>query len=271
MRRNIPLPAKTGNQANIEGNSEYFLQVSDLSKSYGAVQALKEISLNMRRGETIALLGDNGAGKSTFVKILSGVIRPSTGTITINGRKTDLMSPNAARSHGIETVYQDLGLCDNLTVAENIFLGREEIIGWGPFSFLARRRMRAKTRETLSRLSIGMPSLDHNVASLSGGQRQAVALARTSLWQSSLILLDEPTAALGVQETAKAMSAITQLQKNGVAIILVTHNMPIAMKVSDRIVVLRQGVKVGDTRTDQLKSDDVVALITGARDQCIGT
>ncbi|MBO9127901.1 MULTISPECIES: ATP-binding cassette domain-containing protein [unclassified Rhizobium] len=249
--------------------NEFLLRVTDLSKSYGAVQALQGVSFNMRAGETIALVGDNGAGKSTLVKLLSGVLRPTSGSIDLNGSTVDLTSPDVARSNGIETVYQDLGLCNNLTVAENIFLGREEIVGWGPFSFLARARMRQKAKQALDGLSINVPSPDQNVTGLSGGQRQAVSIARTRLWKSTLVMLDEPTAALGVQETAKAMEAVRRLQKAGVAIILITHSMPMAKEMSDRVVVLRRGKKVGDVRTDSVSGDEIVSLITGAREQQI--
>lgn len=249
--------------------NDLFLRVNDLCKSYGAVQALQGVSFTMRAGETIALVGDNGAGKSTLVKLLSGVVRPTSGTIEIMGRPVELTSPDVARAAGIETVYQDLGLCNNLTVAENIFLGREEIVGWGPFSYLARGRMRERAKEALAGLSINIPSPDQNVSGLSGGQRQAVSIARSRLWKSSLVMLDEPTAALGVQETAKAMEAVRQLQKNGVAIILITHSMPMAKEMSDRVIVLRRGRKVGDVRTEAVSGDDIVSLITGARDQYI--
>ena len=249
--------------------NEFLLRVNNLSKSYGAVQALQGVSFTMRPGETIALVGDNGAGKSTLVKLLSGVIRPTSGTIELDGQSIDLVSPDVARIHGIETVYQDLGLCNNLTVAENIFLGREEVIGWGPFSFLARGRMREKAKQALAGLSINVPSPDQNVTGLSGGQRQAVSIARSRLWKSALVMLDEPTAALGVQETAKAMEAVRQLQSNGVAIILITHSMPMAKEMSDRVIVLRRGRKVGDVRTASVSGDDIVSLITGAREQFI--
>ncbi len=249
--------------------NEYLLQVTDLGKTYGAVQALQDVSFQMRRGETIALVGDNGAGKSTLVKLLSGVIHPTTGSIELNGKAVELTSPDVARDNGIETVYQDLGLCNNLTVAENIFLGREEVVGWGPFSYLARGSMRRKAKQALEGLSINIPQPDQNVTGLSGGQRQAVSIARTRLWESTLVMLDEPTAALGVQETARAMEAVRQLQKNGVAIILITHSMPMAKEMSDRVLVLRRGKKVGDVRTDSVSGDDIVSLITGAREQQI--
>lgn len=245
------------------------LQAAGIRKNYGAVEALRGVDLTIREGETIALVGDNGAGKSTLVKILSGAVRPTSGTIRFKSNEVAITSTDVARSLGIETVYQDLGLCNNLNVAENIFLGREEVWGLGPFNFLNKKAMRDKAANALSGLSINTPHANANVARLSGGQRQAVAIARTKLWRSGLVLLDEPTAALGVQETKRAMDAVRQLQAEGVAIILITHNMPMVKEMSQRVVVLRQGTKVGDIPTSAASGDDIVSLITGARQQWI--
>jgi ABC-type sugar transport system ATPase subunit len=245
------------------------LEATGIKKNYGAVQALRGVDLTLRKGETIALVGDNGAGKSTLVKILSGAVRPSSGTIKVNGNEVAISSTDVARSLGIETVYQDLGLCNNLNVAENIFLGREEIRRLGPFNFLNKKAMKDKAEAALSGLSINKPHANANVAGLSGGQRQAVAIARTKLWHSGIVLLDEPTAALGVQETKRAMDAVRQLQAEGVSIILITHNMPMVKEMSQRVVVLRQGTKVGDIPTSEASGDDIVSLITGARQQWI--
>lgn len=246
------------------------LETRDLRKSYGAVQALRGIDFSIRDGETIALVGDNGAGKSTLVKILSGIVVPSAGEILHQGRRVDLASPDAARRLGIETVYQDLGLCHNLTVAENVFLGREQTFGIGPLRFLAKRAMRAATATALDGLSVNVPRPDASVVRLSGGQRQAVALARARLWEQTLVLLDEPTAALGVQEARRAMDAVHHMQERGVAVVLITHNMPMAMAMSHRVVVLRHGRKVGDVATASLGGpDDIVALITGSREERI--
>ncbi|MGQ9368325.1 ATP-binding cassette domain-containing protein [Azospirillum sp. ST 5-10] len=245
--------------------SHVLLEAKGIRKSYGAVQALRGIDLKIRRGETIALVGDNGAGKSTLVKILSGAVQPTKGDIAFDGRQVRMSSTDVARSLGIETVYQDLGLCNNMNVAENIFLGRERRRRLGFLNLLDKRAMRREAEAALKGLSINAPHPDANVAGLSGGQRQAVALARTKLWHSSLVLLDEPTAALGVQETKRAMDAVRKLQDEGVAIVLITHSMPMVMEMSQRVVVLRHGHKVGDVPTASLCGDDVVALITGAR------
>ncbi|WP_299655278.1 ATP-binding cassette domain-containing protein [uncultured Jannaschia sp.] len=251
------------------GSSVPLLRLKALKKSYGAVHALRGVDLDVGRGETVALVGDNGAGKSTLVKLISGAIQPTSGEMEFDGKPMRFASTDAARAHGIETVYQDLGLCNNLTVAENVFLGREHTVGRGPFRFLAKREMRRRTAEALQGLTINVPSASASVAGLSGGQRQAVSLARTKLWSSSLVLLDEPTAALGVQETKRAMEAVRHLQADGVSIVLITHQMPMALEMANRVVVLRQGTKVGDLPIADVTGDDLVALITGARDRHI--
>lgn len=245
--------------------SSTLLLARGIRKSYGAVQALRGVDFRIAAGETVALVGDNGAGKSTFVKILSGAVTPTEGDITFEGRPVTIGSTDAARALGVETVYQDLGLCDNLDVASNIFLGRERTWGIGPLRFLDKRAMREASARALEDLSVNVPRPDAKVTGLSGGQRQAVALARTKLWTSRLVMLDEPTAALGVQETKRAMDAVRRLQRDGVAVILITHNMPLVMEMSDRVVVLRHGQKVGDVPTRLLAhGDEVVSLITGA-------
>ena len=246
------------------------LQTRGIRKSYGAVEALRGIDLGIARGETIALVGDNGAGKSTLVKILSGTMPPSAGEILCDGQRVDLASTTVARRLGIETVYQDLGLCHNLSVADNIFLGRELTWGVGPVRFLRKRAMRAAAIAALQDLSVNVPRPEASVLRLSGGQRQAVALARARLWEQNLVLLDEPTAALGVQEAQRAMDAVRRMQAQGLAVVLITHNMPIAMAMSHRVVVLRHGRKVGDVPTAALAgADDIVALITGTREERI--
>lgn len=245
------------------------LEAKGIKKHFGAVEALRGVDIRISRGETVALLGDNGAGKSTLVKILSGVLQPSEGRIEFGGKPVRISSPDVARDLGIETVYQDLGLCDNLTVAANIFLGRETTWGSGPLGFLAGRAMNRATRTALSGLSINVPRADGTVARLSGGQRQAIALARAQLWERELVLLDEPTAALGVQESRRAMGVIREMQKTGLSMVIISHNMPLVLELADRVVVLRHGKKVGDVSNSRLKPEDVVALITGALDEWI--
>ena len=241
-----------------------------LRKTYGAVEALRRVDIAIGDSETVALVGDNGAGKSTLVKILSGATLPTSGELRFRDRHVAFTSTDIARGLGIETVYQDLGLCDNMTVAENIFLGREMVRGFGPFVVLAKRAMRKRTAEALKDLSVNLPPAHASVRTLSGGQRQAVALARARLWERSLVLLDEPTAALGVQETKRAMDGVRRIRAEGASVLLVTHNMPMAMEMSDRVIVLRRGEKVGDVPTSMLRSaDDVVSLITGSREAWI--
>ncbi len=259
------MSARTGGS----GSGEPLLAAEGITKSFGAVQALRGIDFTIRRGETIALLGDNGAGKSTFVNVLSGVHRPTSGTIRVDGRPVEIASPSVARDLGVETVYQDLGLCENLTVAENIFLGRETRRGPRWLGILSKRAMIGAAEEAMRGLSINVPRADGPVASLSGGQRQAIALARARLWERRLLLLDEPTAALGVQESARAVEAIRAMKQHGLGIVLISHNIPLALDLADRVVVLRHGTKVGDVARRSLAPQDVVALITGARESWI--
>lgn len=247
----------------------FLLRATGIRKTYGAVQALRGVDFHISRGETVALVGDNGAGKSTLVKILSGATRPTAGTIAFDGRDVSLDSTDAARDLGIETVYQDLGLCSNLSVAENIYLGRELTRGVPPFRWLAKREMHRRAAHVLKDLSINVPHTSANVAGLSGGQRQAVALARARLWERAMILLDEPTAALGVQETKRAMDSVRQIRSEGTAVVLITHSMPMVMEMSDRVVVMRRGEKVGDVPTAKLNADAVVSLITGGTEHWI--
>ncbi|KAA9153959.1 sugar ABC transporter ATP-binding protein [Amycolatopsis acidicola] len=241
------------------------LKASGIAKHYGAVRALSDVDFEIRPGELVGLVGDNGAGKSTFVKALAGAVQPTSGTFELDGKPIRLASPQDAREAGIETVYQDLGLCDNLTVAENIYLGREPTRGWGPWRRVDRRRMGAEVREVLGTLSINMPDPGAQVTALSGGQRQAVALSRCKLWQRRLVLLDEPTAALGVQESARVVETIRELSAAGAAIVLISHDIPMVLALTDRIVVLRKGSKAADVPTADVGEHDVVALITGAK------
>ena len=250
-------------------SNELLLEGSGLKKSYGAVEALRGVDFAIARSETIAVVGDNGAGKSTLVKILSGAAQPTSGCIKFKGSAVAFHSTDEPRSLGIETVYQDLGLCNNLTVAENVYLGREITWRLGPFAFLAKQAMRRRSDEVLRDLSINAPRAGTNVAGLSGGQRQAVALARARLWERTLVLLDEPTAALGVQETRKAMDSVRMIQAEGTSVVLITHNIPMVMEMSHRIVVLRGGRKVGDVPTSEVTAEAIVSLITGARDAWI--
>jgi D-xylose transport system ATP-binding protein len=240
--------------------------VRGLTKRFGSVQALAGVNLDIRAGSILALLGDNGAGKSTLVKTIAGVHQPDGGEILWEGRPTQIASPRAASALGIETVYQDLALCDNLNVVQNIFLGRERRLAGPPFvgRFLDTRRMRREAETVVAQLGTQLPSLDAQIGVLSGGQRQAVAVARAVIWGSRLVMLDEPTAALGVQQTAQVHNLIGRLRDNGIAVILITHNLVDAFAIADRMVVLRQGGNAAEIDPKTSTPDEVVGAITGS-------
>ena len=243
------------------------LEVRNAEKRFGAVQALRRVSLSAYRGEVLALLGDNGAGKSTLVKCVSGVYALDGGEILLDGEATAIHSPAAARRAGIETVYQDLALFDNLTPAQNFYCGREIAFpSWLPrgLRLLSGRRMDREAAQVLDQLRVRLPSLDAPVALMSGGQRQAISVARAAVFARKVVILDEPTAALGVRESRKVLDLIAQLREVGHAIILITHNMEHVVELADRAIVLRQGRKVGELKPDRANQKDLVALIVGA-------
>ena len=223
--------------------------------------------LVLRAGEVLGLVGDNGAGKSTLVNVVAGAIAPSAGTIKVDGKERVFHTPHEARAAGIETVYQNLSLIPTLNIAENVYLGRETF-GNGSIRRLARLmdkgRMQRDVQKGLTELGLALPSPRTKVAALSGGQRQLVAIARAILWGSHIVLLDEPTAALGVHQTEVVLSFIETLRHHGVAVVLISHNMEQVLRVCDRIVVLRLGRNVADVRKNEVSATDVVALITGA-------
>lgn len=240
------------------------LSFRGMTKRFGGVVAVNNVDLDLASGEVLALVGDNGAGKSTFTQMASGVHRADEGSIYLNGVKQNITSPEDARAIGIETIYQDLALCDNLTAADNIFLGRE--IGKKRFGFipgLDLPEMRARARAVLEDLHVTIPDLDAPVHQLSGGQRQAVAIARAVYWQARIMLMDEPTAALGVPEQRKVMDLIRTLKSRNVPVILISHNMQDVFEVSDRIFVLRRGVKAGEFVTAETDIKEVVQTMIG--------
>jgi ABC-type sugar transport system ATPase subunit len=247
-------------------SGQFVLEVRNATKRFGAVTALDGVSLDVGRGEVLALLGDNGAGKSTLIKAISGVHRLDAGSIKIDG--VDITSANAmsARAHGIETVYQDLALFDNLDPAANFFAGRE-IAGpsWLPrgLRVLRRREMADRTRDLIDRLEVNLPDQDASVALMSGGQRQAVAVARAAAFSSKVVILDEPTAALGLRESARVLDLIRRLKHDGVAVILISHSMDHVMEVADRAIVLRRGRQVGETLPTSENQAQLVAWIVG--------
>jgi D-xylose transport system ATP-binding protein len=243
------------------------LSVRHARKSFGAVHALKDVSLAAYRGEVLALLGDNGAGKSTLVKCISGIHRLDDGEILLDGEAADLSTPAAARRAGIETVYQDLALFDNLTPAQNFFCGREIASPqWLPHAlrFLNSGTMDREAATIIDRLKVKLPKFDAPVALMSGGQRQAIAVARATVFARKLVILDEPTAALGVRESRKVLDLISQLRTEGNAVILITHNMEHVVELADRAVVLRQGRKVGEVKPTRDNKQEIVSLIVGA-------
>jgi D-xylose transport system ATP-binding protein len=242
------------------------LAVRHATRRFGAVTALDDVSLEVAAGEVLALLGDNGAGKSTLIKCVSGVLRLHSGTIEIDGRPASISSPAAARSSGIETVYQDLALFDNLSPIDNFFAGRE-LAGprWLPHGLRVLRRgeMKSTTGEVVRRLQVTLPDLDGVVGLLSGGQRQAVAVARAATFASRLVILDEPTAALGVRESRQVLDMILRLRDEGKGVIVISHAMDHVIEVADRAIVLRRGRKVGELVPSEETHRDIVALIVG--------
>lgn len=243
------------------------LSVRNASKRFGAIEALRNVQLDVWRGEILALLGDNGAGKSTLVKCISGVHALDEGEILMDGRPVEMSSPAAARRAGIETVYQDLALFDNLSPAENFFCGREIARpAWlpRPLRFLDARAMNREAAQVIERLKVRLPHFDAPVARMSGGQRQAIAVARATVFARGVVLLDEPTAALGLRESRKVLDLMLQLKAEGNAVILITHNMEHVLELADRAVVLRQGRKVGELKPEEGNKKDLVAMIVGA-------
>ena len=243
------------------------LVVRNAHKRFGAVHAVKDVSFSAFRGEVVALLGDNGAGKSTLVKCISGVYALDEGEILLDGVTTVLQSPASARRAGIETVYQDLALFDNLTPAQNFYCGREIAFPtWLPLGLrlLKNHAMDREAAAVLDRLKVKLPRFDAHVAIMSGGQRQAIAVARATVFARKLVILDEPTAALGVRESRRVLELIVRLRAEGNAVILITHNMEHVVELADRAVVLRQGRKVGELKPDRSNRQELVSMIVGA-------
>ncbi|MFZ0217365.1 MAG: ATP-binding cassette domain-containing protein [Candidatus Dormiibacterota bacterium] len=246
--------------------SEWRLQARGMTKRYGSVTALRGVDLELRSNEILALMGDNGAGKSTLVKILSGALSPDSGQLLMDGRPVSFSSPMDARHHGIETVYQDLALSPALDVASNLFLSRElrrrDPLGW-ILRMVDRPEMERRAREALSSLKVGLPSLHTPVEKLSGGQRQSVAVARAVAWGQRVVIMDEPTAALGVTETEMVLDLIRRVKERGVPVIVISHNLPEVFTVADRIQVMRLGERAGIVEPGNGTQDDVVRLMTG--------
>ena len=240
------------------------LEVRNLSKHFGAVRALNDFSMVVRPGEVVALAGDNGAGKTTLIKAISGVFQPTGGEILLRGEPVTFATPHEAREKGIETIYQDLALADNLSIGANIFLGREPMRkAFGFLPVLDRKAMAVAAKQTMGRLDFHVSRLDAPVSNFSGGQRQAVAIGRAVYWDAQILIMDEPTAALGVPEQRKVISLIHQLKAQGRGVIFISHNLLDIFAVSDRIVVLRRGVQAGERKISETNHDEVVKLMVG--------
>ena len=240
------------------------LSLRGVTKTFGAVHALSGIDLDVAEGEVVAIVGDNGAGKTTLVKVLAGVHKPDAGAILFHDEPVEIADPSAAIQLGIATVFQDLALCENLNVVENLFLGRE----LGPMR-LDEVAMETRSWELLHQLSARIPTVRIPIASLSGGQRQTVAIARSLLGEPKVIILDEPTAALGVAQTAEVLDLIERLRERGLAVIMISHNMEDVRAVADRVVVLRLGRNNGEFDVEGVSSEQIVAAITGASDNAV--
>ena len=239
------------------------LEVRNVSKSFGAIHAVNDISWSIEPGEVVGLMGDNGAGKSTLVKLIAGNFPPTDGEVLVDGEVCHFHKPIQARAKGIEVVYQDLALADNLTAAQNVFLGRELNKGFWPFQVLNKQAMIDRSAQLFDELKSETRPRDL-VRKMSGGQRQAVAIARTRLSNAKLVLMDEPTAAISVRQVAEVLELIRRLKHQGVAVILISHRMPDVFAVSDRIIVMRRGTKVADKATTSTSPEEITGLITGA-------
>jgi ABC-type sugar transport system ATPase subunit len=240
-----------------------FMQLRGVCKRFGGVEALRDVDLEIHSGEVLGLLGDNGAGKTTLVKVISGVHQPNSGSIVCEGREVSISGPKVAHELGIETVFQDLAMVPNLGVTDNFYIGREITTTLVPklIKVLRNKAMHADARATLDRLHIHIPSLKVSVDSLSGGQRQAVAIARAIRWKANLVILDEPTAALSVPEQDKVLELTRSLASEGVAVLYITHNMSDVLQVTDRIAVMYRGKKAGELVTSTTNQKEIVEMI----------
>lgn len=245
-------------------DSTSLLRLEDITKNFGAIEALRGISFEIKRGEVVALLGDNGAGKSTLVKIISGGLQQSGGKVIFENEERNFASPAEAKAAGIETVYQDLSLCTNVDVVANFFMGREIVKKFLGIPILQEAEMEAAVAKAMANAGTKIPSLRTNVEHLSGGQRQAIELNRFVHWGGKLVLLDEPFAALGVEQTRRGLEMIKRIAAQGIGVVIITHIMAQAFQVADRIVVIRQGKVAGNVPSAQTSPDEVVQMITGS-------
>ncbi len=246
--------------AQIQG--DYAVSMQDISMSFGGIHAVDHASITLRKGEVMGLLGHNGAGKTVLVKILSGALKRDSGEIRINGAVAKIDTPRDAKRYGVETIYQTLALADNVDAAGNLYLGRELLTRWGTLDDFA---MEAKAREVMGRLNPRFQRFNEPVKALSGGQRQSVAIARAILFDAKILIMDEPTAALGPQETAQVGELIKQLKAEGISIILISHDMHDVFDLADRVTVMKNGQIVGDAKTDDVTTDEVLGMIISGK------
>ena len=239
------------------------LELRHVAKHFGAIEAVRDVSFSLDAGEVVGLMGDNGAGKSTLVKMIAGNFRPNSGTMLMDGKEVVMHRPLEARQHGIEIVHQDLALCDNLSAAANVYLGRELKQGFGPVKILDYKAMYRRAGEIFAELKSETRPRDL-VKKMSGGQRQAVAIARTRLSNAKIVLMDEPTAAISVRQVAEVLSLIRRLRDQGVTVVLISHRMPDVFTVADRVIVMRRGTLVADKPIAKSSPEEVTGLITGA-------
>jgi D-xylose transport system ATP-binding protein len=244
--------------------SENIIEIRNLEKHFGGVQALRGVDMHMPKGQVTAIVGDNGAGKSTLIKAISGIHEPTTGSIFFDGKEVKITSPLDARNLGVETVYQDLAVVDTLSVTENLYLSREIRSGIWPFRFLNQKKMAAGAEEMLSKVGNTGLMLDRELGFMSGGQRQAVAICRAVGWGAKLVIFDEPTAALGVKESAEVHALIKRLKDQGISIIIISHNFEEVMDLADLIWVMRQGRAIASRKVEETSGRELVGLLTGA-------
>ena len=245
--------------------NEVILEAKNVSKFFGTITALKDANLSLRSGEVLGVVGDNGAGKSTLMKVLSGLYNPSEGSIYFEGKEVFFSSPRDSQNLGIEMVYQDLSLAENLPIGDNIFLGREPTRSFGPIKFLDHKKRKQFTEEHLAKLKINVKSADQKVEELSGGQRQAVAIARATAFDAIIVIMDEPTAALAVKEVGKVLDLIRGLKNLGVGVIVISHRMDDIFSVSDRVMALFQGANFAESSLKETSRDEVVGWIMGKK------
>ncbi len=247
-------------------SDELVLEAKSVSKFFGTITALQNVDLHLNKGEVLGVVGDNGAGKSTLMKVLSGLYKPSEGALFFDKEKVTLNSPRDSQNLGLEMVYQDLALAGNLPIGDNIFLGREPTRKVGPFNFLDHKKRKQLTEEHLAKLKINVKSADQKVEELSGGQRQAVAIARATAFNAKIVLMDEPTAALAVKEVGKVLDLILNLKKLGVSVIVISHRMDDIFTVCDRVMALFQGTNFAESELKNTSRDEVIGWIMGKKD-----